>query len=276
MIVRPATPSGFSPAHRPSGMPSSDRDQHRHERELEGRGHALEDEPQRGHAEHERPAEVAVQRACEETPGIAPTSAGRARAPRSRCSRSCWSACGLIRMSTGLPIAYTPTNTSSDMMNRTSTACMLRRMMKTGMAVLYPSGHDGFPLHYRFPMPLVDDIAGLRRILTRSRTIAVVGLSANWCRPSFFAAKYMQRSWLPHHPRQSAVRRGHGREMLSEPARSSTASAKIDIVDCFRKPRRSCRSPRDAVAIGAKVLWMQLGVRNDEAAKTRSTPGSTW
>ena len=41
-------------------------------------------------------------------------------------------------------------------------------------------------------MPIVDDIAGLRRILTRSRTIAVVGLSANWYRPSYFAAKYMR------------------------------------------------------------------------------------
>ncbi|HKW81907.1 MAG TPA: CoA-binding protein, partial [Casimicrobiaceae bacterium] len=41
-------------------------------------------------------------------------------------------------------------------------------------------------------MPLVDDLAGLRRILLTSRTIAVVGLSASWYRPSFFAAKYMQ------------------------------------------------------------------------------------
>ncbi len=41
-------------------------------------------------------------------------------------------------------------------------------------------------------MPIVDDIAGLRRILTQHRTIAVVGLSAQWHRPSYFAAKYMQ------------------------------------------------------------------------------------
>ena len=41
-------------------------------------------------------------------------------------------------------------------------------------------------------MPVIDDLAGLRRILARSRTIAIVGLSANWYRPSYFAAKYLQ------------------------------------------------------------------------------------
>ena len=115
---------------------------------------------------------------------------------------------------------------------------------------------------------MVDDIAGLRRILTGSRVIAVVGLSANWYRPSYFAAKYMRdRGYriIPVNPAYTAV--------LDEPcypnlrAARDGASVSIDIVDCFRKSADIPPIARDAVVIGAKVLWMQLGVRNDQAAK---------
>jgi uncharacterized protein len=115
---------------------------------------------------------------------------------------------------------------------------------------------------------VVDDIAGLRRILTRSRVIAVVGLSANWYRPSYFAAKYMRdRGYriIPVNPAYTAV--------LDEPcypnlrAARDGAGVSIDIVDCFRKSADIPPVARDAVAIGAKVLWMQLGIRNDEAAR---------
>ena len=113
-------------------------------------------------------------------------------------------------------------------------------------------------------MPLVDDIVGLRRILTRSRTIAVVGLSANWYRPSYFAAKYMQDHGyriIPVNPNYS--------EILGEPCHAAltTVADKVDIVDCFRRAEEIVPLARDAVAIGAKVLWMQLGIRNDEAAR---------
>lgn len=117
-------------------------------------------------------------------------------------------------------------------------------------------------------MPLVDDIAGLRRILTRSRTIAVVGLSANWYRPSFFAAKYMR----DHRYRIIPVNPAYG-EVMGERCYPDLRSARegaaipIDVVDCFRKPADIPPIARDAVAIGTKVLWMQLGIRNDEAAK---------
>ena len=116
-------------------------------------------------------------------------------------------------------------------------------------------------------MPRVDDIAGLRRILTRSRVIAVVGLSANWYRPSYFAAKYMQ----DHRYRILPVNPAY-REVLGEPCYPDLASSRdgagitIDIVDCFRRAADIPPIARDAVAIGAKVLWMQLGIRNDEAA----------
>jgi len=117
-------------------------------------------------------------------------------------------------------------------------------------------------------MPLVDDIAGLRRILTRSRTIAVVGLSQHWYRPSYFAAKYMRDFGYRIIPVNPAYK-----EVLDERCYPDLRSARdganiaIDIVDCFRKPADIPPIARDAVAIGAKVLWMQLGIRNDEAAK---------
>jgi predicted CoA-binding protein len=112
-------------------------------------------------------------------------------------------------------------------------------------------------------MALVDDIAGLRRILTGSRSLAVVGISANWYRPSYFAAKYMQDHGYriyPVNPNYTEVlgeRCYPDIESIPEP---------VDIVDCFRKPGEIGLLARSAVAKGAKVLWMQLGIRNDDAA----------
>ena len=117
-------------------------------------------------------------------------------------------------------------------------------------------------------MAVVDDIAGLRRILTRLRVIAVVGLSADWYRPSYFAAKYMQDHGYRILPVNPAYR-----DVLGEPCYPDLAAARdgagvaIDIVDCFRRPADIPPIARDAVAIGARVLWMQLGIRNDEAAR---------
>ena len=124
-------------------------------------------------------------------------------------------------------------------------------------------------------MPIVDDIAGLRRILTRSRTIAVVGLSANWYRPSFFAAKYMRDHGyriIPVNPTYDEVM-GERCYPDLRAAAAANGRAPIDIVDCFRKPAEIVPIARDAVAIGAKVLWMQLGIRNDEAAKIATEAG---
>jgi uncharacterized protein len=111
---------------------------------------------------------------------------------------------------------------------------------------------------------IIDDIAGLRRVLAQSRTIAVVGLSANWYRPSHFAAKYMQDkgfSVIPVNPAYAEVLRQRCYPNLASIPRP------VDMVDCFRKPDDIVPIAREAVAIGAKVLWMQLGIRNDEAAR---------
>ena len=116
-------------------------------------------------------------------------------------------------------------------------------------------------------MPIVDDIAGLRRILTRHHVIAVVGLSAHWYRPSYFAAKYMR----DHGYRIIPVNPNHA-EVLGEKSYPSLAAIPeaVDIVDCFRKPEEMVPIARDAVAIGAKVRWMQLGIRDAEAARIAS------
>ena len=119
-------------------------------------------------------------------------------------------------------------------------------------------------------MPLVDDIAGLRRILARSRTIAVVGLSANWYRPSYFAAKYLQDHGyrvIPVNPNYEQV--------LGERCYPSVSAIPepVDVVDGFRKSEEMVELARDAVNKKASVLWMQLGIRNEEALWIASDAG---
>jgi predicted CoA-binding protein len=119
-------------------------------------------------------------------------------------------------------------------------------------------------------MAIVDDTAGLRRILTQSRAIAVVGLSPNWYRPSYFAAKYMQEHGyrvIPVNPNCT--------ELLGATCYAHLAAipGTIDIVDCFRKPDEMPALAREAVAKGARVLWMQLGIRSDEAARIANDAG---
>jgi predicted CoA-binding protein len=111
---------------------------------------------------------------------------------------------------------------------------------------------------------MADDIPTLRRILRFTRTIAVVGLSAEWHRPSYFAAKYMQQHGyriLPVNPRYA------GTTVLGEAcfARLEDIPFAVDMVDVFRKPADVPAVAASAVAIGAKVLWQQLGVANLEA-----------
>ena len=116
----------------------------------------------------------------------------------------------------------------------------------------------------------MDDIATLRRILKDSRTIAVVGLSANWYRPSYFAAKYMQEHGyriIPVNPQYDNI--------LGEPCRKSLADIpeKVDIVDCFRRSEEIPAIAEEAIAIGAKVLWMQLGVTSEAARRRAQAAG---
>src|SRR6185437_6507286 len=100
----------------------------------------------------------------------------------------------------------------------------------------------------------MDDSEKTRRILTRYKTLAVVGLSAQWHRPSYFAAKYMQ----DHGYRVIPVNPGYS-EVLGQPCYPSLAAipGPVDMVDCFRKAADIPPIAREAVAKGARVLWMQ-------------------
>ena len=110
----------------------------------------------------------------------------------------------------------------------------------------------------------MDDINTLRRILRENHVIAVVGLSADWYRPSYFAAKYMQE----HGYRVIPVNPKYG-EILGQKCYKSLREVpeKIDIVDVFRKTQDVMPIAEDAIAIGAKVLWQQLGVKNEEIGR---------
>jgi predicted CoA-binding protein len=116
----------------------------------------------------------------------------------------------------------------------------------------------------------MDDSDKLRRILKTSRSIAVVGLSAHWHRPSYFAAKYMKDHGyrvIPVNPMYDSVlgERCYKRLVdIPEP---------VDVVDCFRKSEEIPALAEEAIAIGAKVLWMQLGVRNAQARSRAEAAG---
>ena len=117
---------------------------------------------------------------------------------------------------------------------------------------------------------MTDDIATLRRILRDCKTIAIVGLSAEWHRPSFFVAKYLQQHGyriVPVNPRYGSI--------LGEPcfARLEDIPFGVDMVDVFRKPADVLPIARSAAAIGARCLWQQLGVANHEADATARAAG---
>jgi len=117
---------------------------------------------------------------------------------------------------------------------------------------------------------MVDDIPGLRRILKTNKVIAIVGLSADWFRPSYFAAKYMLEhgyTVIPVNPRYDTILGQKCYKTLRE------IPGKVDIVDCFRKSEDIGPIAEDAIAIGAKVLWQQLGVTNAEAARKAEAAG---
>ncbi|MGZ5194405.1 MAG: CoA-binding protein [Ramlibacter sp.] len=123
----------------------------------------------------------------------------------------------------------------------------------------------------------MDTISELRRILATCRTIAVVGLSPQWHRPSFFAAKYMQGHGyriVPVNPTATEILGERCYPSVTEAAAALAAKGqKIDMVDCFRKSEDIAPIADEAIAIGAKFLWMQIGVVNEEAAAKARAAG---
>jgi len=119
---------------------------------------------------------------------------------------------------------------------------------------------------------MVADIETIRGILVEKKVIAVVGLSANWWRPSFFAAKYMQDHGyriIPVNPNYE--------EILGETCYPSLEAIPkdigVEIVDVFQKPEAATNVAKSALAIGAKVLWLQIGVINEEAKQLAEDGG---
>ncbi|MBV9287451.1 MAG: aminotransferase class V-fold PLP-dependent enzyme, partial [Hyphomicrobiales bacterium] len=122
----------------------------------------------------------------------------------------------------------------------------------------------------RGPIPYPD--AKIRSILERVRTIAVVGASANWNRPSYFVMKYLQGKGYRVVPVNPGIA---GKSLLGEKVYASLRDVpdKVDMVDVFRASEDAPEVVADAIAIGAKVVWMQLGIRNDAAAAAAEAAG---
>ncbi|MGH2551307.1 MAG: CoA-binding protein [Thermomicrobiales bacterium] len=110
------------------------------------------------------------------------------------------------------------------------------------------------------------------RLLQTYKTIAMVGLSPDPMRPSHFAAIYMLANGynvIPVNPRVA------GETILGQTVYASLADipTPVEIVDVFRKPSECVPIAEQAIAIGAKVLWLQLGVINDEAIRIAREAG---
>ncbi len=120
------------------------------------------------------------------------------------------------------------------------------------------------------PVPYVPTDEDLLRLLTETETIAVVGLSSRTWRPSFGVARYLQQHGyrvIPVNPKET--------EVLGEKAYPLLADVpdRVDMVDVFRRAEQTPDVARDAVAIGAKSLWLQLDIVNDEARRIAAEGG---
>ena len=126
-----------------------------------------------------------------------------------------------------------------------------------------------------------DTISTLRDGAAAVQHVAVVGLSPQWHRPSFFAAKYMQSHGYRVVPVNPLVAAEGGR-ILGERCFASITEAvqaiaaqggRIDLVDCFRKSADIPPLAEEAIAAGARCLWLQLGVENEAAAERAEDAG---
>ena len=120
------------------------------------------------------------------------------------------------------------------------------------------------------PIPYSD--AQLRTILQRVRTIAMVGASSNWNRPSYFVMKYLQGKGYRVIPVNPGIA---GQELLGEKVYAALRDIPepVDMIDVFRPAREAPAIVDEAIEIGAPVVWMQLGIRNDAAAAVAEKAG---
>lgn len=116
----------------------------------------------------------------------------------------------------------------------------------------------------------MSEIQRLRRILSTSNSIAVVGLSANWYRPSYFAAKYLMNHGYEVFPVNPNYEEVLGRKCYPD---LKSLPTRVDVVDIFQKPDRVPELVTDAIDIGARVVWMQIGIVHEEAARRAREAG---
>jgi predicted CoA-binding protein len=124
----------------------------------------------------------------------------------------------------------------------------------------------------RGPVVLLDD-AGIAAVLRAAKHIAVVGASANPARPSYGVVRYLMDAGydvLPVNPNETEV---HGRRAYASLADAVAAEGPVDIVDVFRRSELCEAHAREAVAVGARCLWLQLGVVSWEAARIATEAG---
>ncbi len=121
-------------------------------------------------------------------------------------------------------------------------------------------------------VPLLDD-AGIADLLQRSRRIAVVGASGDPARPSHAVFRYLVTSGYDCVPVNPNEREVLGLPAFRTLAEATAASGPFDIVDLFRRSELCVAHAREAVAIGARCLWLQLGVINWEAAAIAAAGG---
>ncbi len=116
----------------------------------------------------------------------------------------------------------------------------------------------------------MNDINTLRRILIENKRVAIVGLSDDWSRPSNFVGKYLLEHGfeiIPVNPKYDEIL---GQKCYADLKDIPTP---VDMVDLFQRSDRIPPFVDDAIEIGAKVVWMQLGIINEEAAQKARAAG---
>lgn len=112
-----------------------------------------------------------------------------------------------------------------------------------------------------------------RALLDRSHTVAMVGASANPLRPSYFVFRYLHTHGFDIHPVNPQYTEIEGVKSYTTLAAYAAELGPPDIVDVFRKPSETPQVARDAVAAGAKAIWFQYGVINEEAIRIADGAG---
>ena len=126
--------------------------------------------------------------------------------------------------------------------------------------------------------PLTPDMYERLKLLQQYQHIAIVGISSDQYRPSHFVAIYLQAEGYdivlvnPRYAGQTIL----GKKVYASLTEAKAAGEIIEVVDVFRKPEDIPPIAEEAIQIGARVLWLQLGIRNDEVGKRAQEAGLTF